>query len=587
MTKKTIKDLLEEVQKNVEQLNEGPLRDTSGKYIKRPAPGSTLHNIPTGQSPWGSVPSKISTSAASNVGSKLGAAALRTAGSLASKLAGPASLALTAKQVIDQGPTTPVQQKADSEARAQAANRFARQNPNFKAPEARSTAVDRDQADIARNSALGQRNTTPVTSNATTIRAGLNKTLGTASGVVSGATPLDRSKPPIAAANTSSFAPPNIASQKDKTAIPPKQASVADGAKSFDTSTSGSNIADTFGGAFKAARGRGDLSFGYKGKEYNTRQAGEKEADWKSAMSSKSAPPTPPVKPLGLGGSATGSENVPVPPVKPIEDKTKKKEPTMSESRLIAAFLKLQEKNTANLFTEAKKMKKLDPVGQEDSDINNDGKVDSTDKYLKNRRNAISKSMKEAAGDETREGGAVVDTKTGKKVVSPTAMKAEPQSTTYSQKDRSALTSKVKEVQSEDVQFSEAELAHIASILEAQPVAPVPDDYTGSKNGVSKRSLTDEVIDEARGRPKGSKSGSGHSDEAAPETMRVAAQVRAARSYKNDAGQEVVKLKHPETEKTHEVPVRHANQFNQDYASAAKPQDKENIERAFISKHMK
>lgn len=37
--------------------------------------------------------------------------------------------------------------------------------------------------------------------------------------------------------------------------------------------------------------------------------------------------------------------------------------------------------------------KKLDPVGKEDKDINNDGKVDSTDKYLAKRRGAIKKSM--------------------------------------------------------------------------------------------------------------------------------------------------------------------------------------------------
>ena len=37
----------------------------------------------------------------------------------------------------------------------------------------------------------------------------------------------------------------------------------------------------------------------------------------------------------------------------------------------------------------------LDPVGKEDKDINNDGKVDSTDKYLGNRRQAIAKNMKE------------------------------------------------------------------------------------------------------------------------------------------------------------------------------------------------
>jgi hypothetical protein len=39
--------------------------------------------------------------------------------------------------------------------------------------------------------------------------------------------------------------------------------------------------------------------------------------------------------------------------------------------------------------------KKLDPVGKEDEDINNDGKVDSTDDYLKNRRETISKKVKE------------------------------------------------------------------------------------------------------------------------------------------------------------------------------------------------
>jgi hypothetical protein len=36
----------------------------------------------------------------------------------------------------------------------------------------------------------------------------------------------------------------------------------------------------------------------------------------------------------------------------------------------------------------------LDPVGQEDADIDNDGDVDSSDKYLKNRRDAIGKAMK-------------------------------------------------------------------------------------------------------------------------------------------------------------------------------------------------
>jgi hypothetical protein len=41
-------------------------------------------------------------------------------------------------------------------------------------------------------------------------------------------------------------------------------------------------------------------------------------------------------------------------------------------------------------------LEKLDPVGKEDADINNDGKKDKTDKYLLKRRQAISKKMKES-----------------------------------------------------------------------------------------------------------------------------------------------------------------------------------------------
>ena len=38
--------------------------------------------------------------------------------------------------------------------------------------------------------------------------------------------------------------------------------------------------------------------------------------------------------------------------------------------------------------------KKLDPVGKEDADVDNDGKVDDTDSYLMKRRKAIAKAMK-------------------------------------------------------------------------------------------------------------------------------------------------------------------------------------------------
>jgi len=40
-------------------------------------------------------------------------------------------------------------------------------------------------------------------------------------------------------------------------------------------------------------------------------------------------------------------------------------------------------------------LEKLDPVGQEDNDINNDGKTNKTDKYLLNRRKAIASNIKE------------------------------------------------------------------------------------------------------------------------------------------------------------------------------------------------
>lgn len=55
--------------------------------------------------------------------------------------------------------------------------------------------------------------------------------------------------------------------------------------------------------------------------------------------------------------------------------------------------------DVARIMAEAKKAK-LDPVGKEDSDVNNDGKVNNTDSYLKNRRAAVTNAiMKEAKLD--------------------------------------------------------------------------------------------------------------------------------------------------------------------------------------------
>ena len=46
-----------------------------------------------------------------------------------------------------------------------------------------------------------------------------------------------------------------------------------------------------------------------------------------------------------------------------------------------------------NIFNE-----KMDAVGQEDGDINNDGKKDGTDKYLSARRKAIGKAIAKKRG---------------------------------------------------------------------------------------------------------------------------------------------------------------------------------------------
>jgi hypothetical protein len=59
------------------------------------------------------------------------------------------------------------------------------------------------------------------------------------------------------------------------------------------------------------------------------------------------------------------------------------------------------ESSKAGAIATSKAMsEKLDPVGQEDDDINNDGKVDKTDKYLKHRRDAVAKNLKEGGDHE-------------------------------------------------------------------------------------------------------------------------------------------------------------------------------------------
>ena len=68
-------------------------------------------------------------------------------------------------------------------------------------------------------------------------------------------------------------------------------------------------------------------------------------------------------------------------------------------------------------------------------------------------------------------------------------------------KDIANKSAAQKKKMGEEVEFSEAELAHIAAILEANPIAPVPDDYSGAAGGVSKRDLSDETVAEAKRKP--------------------------------------------------------------------------------------
>lgn len=56
--------------------------------------------------------------------------------------------------------------------------------------------------------------------------------------------------------------------------------------------------------------------------------------------------------------------------------------------------IQLLEKMMKKKVNEAKSKKKLDPVGKEDADIDNDGRPNTkTDQYLKNRRMAIKKAI--------------------------------------------------------------------------------------------------------------------------------------------------------------------------------------------------
>merc|ERR1711991_355704 len=60
---------------------------------------------------------------------------------------------------------------------------------------------------------------------------------------------------------------------------------------------------------------------------------------------------------------------------------------------------------------------KLDPVGKEDKDVNNDGKVNKTDKYLMKRRKAIGKAIRMRAEAYLADGTISTEPKAGTKKI--------------------------------------------------------------------------------------------------------------------------------------------------------------------------
>lgn len=70
-----------------------------------------------------------------------------------------------------------------------------------------------------------------------------------------------------------------------------------------------------------------------------------------------------------------------------------------------AAFQEVQEK----------KHKKLDPVGKEDGDVDNDGDEDSSDEYLANRRKKVGSAMKKEGAEESAPYPSLDKKKRGKK----------------------------------------------------------------------------------------------------------------------------------------------------------------------------
>jgi predicted ATPase len=76
----------------------------------------------------------------------------------------------------------------------------------------------------------------------------------------------------------------------------------------------------------------------------------------------------------------------------------------VSTEDLLQKMSAIMESKFDEAMAEALEEKKMDPVGKADSDIDNDGDVDDSDEYLKKRRAAIGKAIKQQKEAREEEG---------------------------------------------------------------------------------------------------------------------------------------------------------------------------------------
>lgn len=296
------------------------------------------------------------------------------------------------------------------------------------------------------------------------------------------------------------------------------------------------------------------------------------------------AAPLPPTRPSTMPAPATNSTPAPKPMQNPDQNLTKikaedggKKRMKEEVSPLVAAFLRLQETRAGNVFEAAKKLSKKQ---DEKMDVVDDDKIDGKDlaalRAMKKEETEVAEgygskgkpgfggtrasfgrsygsmnsnpNAPRATDDQIARTQALINTFKG-----PTTRAETPEEKAERMKkfsDPNRIGGKPTAFALEDVEFSDNEIEHISAILEGRP----------RKHPIE-------------------------SEDEAP-TKNVAAQVRTTRSKFDDSGKETVTLKHPLTGRSHSIPVKHVNDFNERYASASKAEHKNQILADFMGKHM-